>query len=214
MKKESSLRHQTPQGLKLKSKQKDWLTRLESVSGSPVELSQTKKRLYLLIDCSTSMADGDKMEQAKRGSLAFAEEAIHKGYIVGLITFSYSADLLLESQYETSQLHLIINNLHASGSTNLTGALHIARNQLTDMMGERILCVVTDGMPDDTTSALEMAKAIHQDGIDIMTIGTDDADKKFLRKLSTRDDLTIKVDRNHFEQGIVSMAKMLPGKDC
>ncbi|MDZ7796530.1 MAG: vWA domain-containing protein [Candidatus Marinimicrobia bacterium] len=210
MKKKTFLRRQASKDLKLKSKEKDWLKRLENVSGSPVNLSQKQKQLYLLIDCSSSMDYCYKMQQAKNGSLTFAEEALNKGYIVGLITFSCSANLLLEPQCEILQLHKRINNIYASGSTNLTDALDIASQQLSGTMGERILCVVTDGMPNNPTYALKMSKAMHIEGIDIMSIGTDDADQEFLKQLSTRTDLSIKVNSEQLEKGIVSMAKLLP----
>jgi len=48
-------------------------------------------------------------------------------------------------------------------------------------------------------------------GIEIIAIGTDDADKDFLSRLASRSDLMVKVSRELLGQSIASAAKMLPG---
>lgn len=49
------------------------------------------------------------------------------------------------------------------------------------------------------------------DGIDIISIGTDDADREFLERLATRSDLSVIVPSDTLGQGIASSARMLPG---
>lgn len=46
--------------------------------------------------------------------------------------------------------------------------------------------------------------------IDIIAVGTDDADSSFLKKLASRNDLGIKVLRPKFEKGIIQAARSLP----
>lgn len=193
----------------LKHKQKDWVKKLEGISKQPIDWSRKPRTVFILIDCSGSMF-GNKIKQAQNGARGYASEAIDRGYLVGLITFSSNAYLLLEPQSELSKLKNKISEIEANGSTNLTDAIQIAYNNLKDSIGEKVICIVTDGMPDDNDSALALAKQAHKAGIDIMTIGTDDADLKFLKQLSTRTELSIKVDSNQFEQGIINMAKLLP----
>jgi len=47
-------------------------------------------------------------------------------------------------------------------------------------------------------------------GIEIITIGTDDADEEFLRLLASRKELATKVIREQLGQAIADAAKMLP----
>lgn len=191
-----------------KYKHKDWVRKLEAASGKPVQLPQKTGCVYLLIDCSSSM--GSKMEQAQSGSIAFSDEARRKGYLIGLIAFASSAEHVLEPQPDLTVLSNSIMRLIPSGSTNLTDAIRIAKDELIDKASERVICVVTDGMPNNEHTALEAARAAHNSGIDIMTIGTDDADRDFLRRLSTSNELAMRVSNNELESAIASMAKMLP----
>ena len=89
-------------------------------------------------------------------------------------------------------------------------AIHIAYQRLRERSGLRIIVIATDGMPDSEAEALYEAEKVKRAGIDIITIGTDDADRDFLGKLASRSDLGVKVPREEFGKGIGTVAKMLP----
>lgn len=91
----------------------------------------------------------------------------------------------------------------------MTHALQLATEELTPINGLRAIVVVTDGMPNDPTTTLSMAQRAKKNGIEIIAIGTDDADKDFLNKLASRSDLMIKVSRELLGQSVASAAKML-----
>ncbi len=192
-------------------RKKDWMKKLEAATGKPIQSWYNLGSVYLLVDCSGSMGGG-KLQQAKNGSLGFAEEATGKGYSVGLIRFSSEAELVAEAQKQASSLSASIEGLSPTGSTNMTSAIELGRDRLVGAKGERVLCIVTDGMPNEPEAALDAARRAKSDGIDIMTIGTDDADRGFLEQLASRKELSMKVVKEQLETGIVSMAKMLPGK--
>lgn len=190
--------------------QKPWVKKLAEASGKPVMIRRSAKNVYLLVDCSGSMADGNKLEQAKNGAIGFAKEALRKEYSVGLIQFASHAEHLLELQSELTCLTTKVESMSARGSTNMAAAIQIARDSLADKAGEKVICLVTDGMPDDKKAALEAANELRTQGVEIMAIGTDDADKEFLEELATRKELSLMVLRDQLERGIISMAKMLP----
>ena len=195
-----------------KFSQKDWVKKLEAVSGKSIEPRKFCGSVYLIIDCSGSMADGNKMDQAKGGAICFADQAQNKGYSVGLIKFASYAEHVFEPQTKLTNFNINIENLTINGSTNMAAAIRMAINKLVDTTAEKIMCILTDGMPDNEQAALDEANNAKKEKIDIMTIGTDDADKSFLEKLATRNGLSLKVSRNQFKNGIASMAKMLPEK--
>ncbi|MGH8710683.1 MAG: vWA domain-containing protein [Burkholderiales bacterium] len=197
--------------LAARAKQKDWMKKLETISGKPVEIAKTQNAVYLVIDCSGSMESRNKLEQAKNGGKGFADEALKKGYAVGLIQFGSEAKHILEPQQELASFYSNVEKLAIAGSTNMAAGIRMAIDKLAKGR-ERIMCIVTDGMPDDRTAALSAASEAKNLGIDIMTIGTDDADKDFLEQLATRKDLSLKVVNNQLQQGITSMARMLPDK--
>ena len=89
-------------------------------------------------------------------------------------------------------------------------AIKIARECLSNIIRERIIFIVTDGFPDDSNSATNEAKSATKLGIDIMTLGTDDADLNFLNSIATKKGFARKVDSKDFQQGIKDMARLLP----
>lgn len=186
---------------------------LEKGSGTSINLKKEKKAVYLLLDCSSSMGGGNKMDQAKNGCIGFANEALRKDYRIGLIKFDSTAEHLLFPTIEMKYLSNQLDNLTLGGSTNMAHAFELAIEELTrlDVIGERVICVVTDGIPDDRSSVLKLSNEAQSKAIDIMSIGTDDADELFLKELATRSGLSLKVNHEKLADGIVSMAKLLPG---
>jgi Mg-chelatase subunit ChlD len=163
--------------------------------------------VYLLVDCSTSM-EGSAMTQAQGGALRFATDARTRGYRVGLIRFADKANALMNPDTGFTQA---IQNLRAYGNTNLTAAIDLAIEHLVrEATGQRIICVVTDGMPDNQRTALKAAKRATQNDIQIMVIGTSEADRKFLAKLATTRGLSNYVEKESLEQGVTDMARLLP----
>jgi len=181
------------------------------LEGKPISAEVKEIGLvYLVVDCSTSMGEGDKLDQAKRGILNFAKDALAKGYLTGLIKFESSAMHLCGPQKEISILRSYLENIYFSGSTNMTKAIYLATQRLLKRHGFRVMVIATDGMPDNPMTTLDAAQKAKEDGIDIIAIGTDDADQEFLQKLASRTKLGVKVSREQFEKGITSTAKMLP----
>jgi hypothetical protein len=66
-----------------------------------------------------------------------------------------------------------------------------------------------DGMPDNSKSTLEAANHAKAEGIEIITIGTDDADKEFLKKLASRTELSNKVTSDKFADAITAASLLL-----
>ncbi len=165
--------------------------------------------VYLLVDCSESMS-GEKIIQAKQGALDFAQTAIGKGYLVGLIKFDDSAQLICEPTRKASLIATGIEKFMATGSTNLTEALRLASERLLKKKGYRAAVVATDGCPNDPNSVLEVAEEMKKDKIEVLAISTEDADQNFLSKLVSRKDLNLKVEKNEFRRGMDMIARKLP----
>lgn len=167
---------------------------------------------YLVIDCSWSM-NYSKLSQAKTGSVAFAENAFIKGYSVGVISFSSRAHLITEPLTNIIKLREQIDRLRATGTTNMSRALNLAAEKFPRHGRHdqgRAVVIVTDGMPDNEDAAVIAANHIKSFGIDIITIGTDDADQRFLEQIASRKDLAVPVPQNQLASGITNASKLLP----
>ncbi len=185
--------------------------------------------VYVLIDCSGSMA-GDKLQQAKDGAMRFAKDAVAKGYSVGLIEFYGVANHLCDPTMDLSVLQGHVDRLEARKAgavqaffgafrrgiygTNIAQAIRIAREKLNERKGIKAIVLITDGQangPGDPEASLEIGEQAKKESIDIITIGTDDADQSFLKKLASKAELGIKVSRDHLEDTIASSARWLTG---
>jgi Mg-chelatase subunit ChlD len=174
-----------------------------------LHLNRSYGQVYFLIDCSASMA-GYKLKEAKEGILDFARDAIRKDYLIGLIEFSSSATVLCKPGQSLVFIQDCLKTMRASGSTNMAAAIEIANEALKHLTCERALVIATDGLPNKAGPALKAGQEAKNNGIDIITIGTDDADQEFLKKLASRTDLGKKVTADHFAEGIASSAQLLP----
>jgi molecular chaperone DnaK len=179
--------------------------------GHPIAMKFEKEtaHVYLLIDTSGSMADA-KLEQAKKGILDFAKDAFRKEYDVGLISFNSVPKHICKPTFDMELLKHSLVEIYASGSTNMSDAIALAHEHFNSMKNTRVMVIATDGQPDNTDETLKEATKAKHDGIDIITIGTDDADQQFLKTLATRSELGTKVSKAVFSQAISSAANLLP----
>jgi molecular chaperone DnaK len=164
---------------------------------------------FLLIDCSDSM-NGPKLSEAKEGASTFARDAREKLYSVGLITFATDAELACEPAESLSTLNSVISALETNGSTNMADAIELAREELMSVSGARAIVIATDGMPDDRAATLRAADEAKTLGIDIIAIGTGDADRDFLGKIASRTELAMMVPAALLKDGIGSAVGLLP----
>jgi molecular chaperone DnaK (HSP70) len=147
-------------------------------------------RVFLLIDGSASMT-GQPMEEAQTAAREFLSRCDFTTTEVGLISFSSMVALQATATSNVRKLHVAIQRLEAEGSTNLTDALEMARGQLAGDDRRRYIVILTDGYPDAAESAVEQAVAARRSGIDIVAIGTGDADRDYLRRLASSEQASI-----------------------
>lgn len=165
--------------------------------------------VYLVIDTSGSMAGG-KLEQAKEGIIDFAIDAFRKEYSVGLISFDTTVKHVCEPTYDIELLKDRVREMNSTGTTNMAEAIRMAHDCLRRLGGTRVIVIATDGVPNSAQDALREGARAKGDKIDIITIGTDDADLGFLRMLATRAELGRKVAREVFSQAITQASRLLP----
>lgn len=110
--------------------------------------------VYLLLDVSSSMDEG-KLRQASDGGV---EDAIQKGYRVGLIQFSSWSTLRVEPTTNLRAIKAGVSKVSLQITTNMASAIELATNLLGENKGERAMVLVTDGYPDSAEAALEAAR--------------------------------------------------------
>lgn len=163
--------------------------------------------VFLEIDVSGSMS-GDKLSQAKDGAIDFAKDILSKGYKVGLISFSDDAKLIIEPTNDLSQFQIAVSKLEIEGSTFMNEAIRLGMQELKNRLVKRALCICTDGQTSMALETEELARLAKLDGIEIICVGTYDANLDFLNRISSK---TLKelVEDCNLRKAIGGMAKML-----
>ncbi len=191
-----------------------WLKKLEQATGGSLQapnaataIARAGGAVVLAVDCSISMT-GEKLNHARSGSLAFAADALSRGFAVGVLQFGSVAEELAPPGRSEPELRAALEKLHVTGSTNMAAGIDRAVTLLGGKSG--VICIVTDGMPDSPPETLAAVARAREAGIEIMAVGTDDADWNFLSKIVGRKELAAKVERAQLGRQIGDMAKLLP----
>lgn len=164
--------------------------------------------VYLAIDTSGSMAGGN-LDQAKKGAIDYAYQAVSRGWKVGLISFSNSGRLLCEPQKEIDERFMsAVEGLYAHDYTNMVEPISIAMYKLNPN-GKKALCICTDGEPDSIEKTLLAASQAKANGIEISCVGTDGANKEFLDQLASSKEMSFLVDNINFGEQIGKAALLL-----
>jgi uncharacterized protein YegL len=165
--------------------------------------------VYLLIDASASMAGGPMLE-AQNAARAFLSRCDFTTIQVGLIAFTDQVTLMTEATDHERRLNAAVARLEADGTTNLTDALAMARERLTNVYQRtRYVVILTDGYPDAPESAAEQAATARAEGIEIVAIGTGAADVEYLRRLSSTEEGTIFAKQGDLVRTFGHIARMI-----
>ncbi len=159
----------------------------EEVAAGPV-------RIYLLLDVSSSMA-GPPLEEAREAARAFLDRCDFTTAEVGLVSFSDTVTLQAEASENARRVIAGLARLEADGTTDLAGALELARSRLLATDRNRYVVLLTDGYPDAPEAAVEEAQTARDLGIEIVAIGTGDADREYLKRLASTEAGSIFADR-------------------
>ena len=193
---------------KLLTLNKEGKLSLRAADGAEIEVQLKHRNVLLLIDTSGSMA-GAKIEHAKSGATDFAHSAIAKSYAAALAVFADRAAMVCDSTSEVAHFARKIAGVRiglVGGSTDLAAGLVLA-GKFRDLAA---VVVVTDGQSNNNRAALKVAANLKNRGIEIICIGTDDADSDFLRQLASRSDLAAHVLPENLRSAITDASRFLP----
>lgn len=137
----------------------------------------------LLIDCSGSMS-GTALEEAKKAAISFLKNFRVSNGSIGLITFP--GGIIHKLSQNFASVKNKISGLTAYNGTPMTEAINLAHTtMLTVNDYEKVIVLLSDGSPDDSSAAGASAKLAKNKGIRIITIGVSGADETFLKSIAT-----------------------------
>ena len=163
----------------------------------------TNRIVFVVVDASGSMAV-KKFGDAVKGALDFGLVCISKQYQVGVIVFSDKASASAPTADPVAFRAKIDKLECVGGGTYLASAL----GHCIDFKPAYVL-VVTDGEVSDSAESLAIAQRLKSSGTEILTIGTDDANRDFLQQLASRSDLSVKVASVDLARTISDSSRLL-----
>ncbi len=179
------------------------------------ELVATKfMDVALLIDCSGSM-EGNKIEDAKRAAIGFVNNFQSSQGKIGLITFPGDVVHYLDSNFSSIKSKIKDFQAYWDG-TPMTEALIEAHKQMLTYEGfEKVIVLVTDGVPNDPNSAEHEAAEAKRKGMRIITIGVGcDVNKEFLKRIaSSSADYHLVDESFELESTFINIATELSRRD-
>jgi Mg-chelatase subunit ChlD len=177
----------------------------------PAEMNRAEAgciHVYLLMDASSSMA-GEPMEEARDAARAFLARCDFTRTRVGLISFSDQVVLQAEATDNPRRLSSALLRIEADGTTNLAEAIELARSKLQELEGPRYIVILTDGYPDSPEAAVEEAEETRRTGLQIIAIGTGDADREYLRRLASTEEGSVFADRGELVGAFGHIARVI-----
>lgn len=164
--------------------------------GEVVNESHSKPTdFYIALDISYSMSSFDRITQAKMAAIKLVTETLDLNvHRLGIITFGSKAELLCKLTNDKSILVTAIDSINVYGSTEMSGAIGIADEELAKSNNEKAILLITDGDPDNFSNTKNMASKAKEHGISIATIGVQEADEAFLKSIASNSELFFIVD--------------------
>lgn len=136
---------------------------------------------------------GEKLDGAKSGTVDFALSVVPKGYGVAVIVFGERGAVVRDPTSDAGTIARKISGLKCGvvgGTTFIGNGLNVVAKvpYLSHVL------IVTDGVANDPDRALAVASKLKASGVEILTLGTPDADAAFLASLASRPDMSVSVN--------------------
>lgn len=126
----------------------------------------------ILLDTSTSMSEGDKLDAAIKGALRFFQTVIRPKDRAAVITFSDTPNLAVRFTNQEELLTGGLTGVQAAGNTALYDSLIYALYYFGGVRGKRAIILLSDGQDEGSRytfdTALEYAR---RSGVALYTVG-------------------------------------------
>ena len=152
----------------------------ENISELESEEEQSEKNvlaerdIVLVLDNSGSMG-GVPLQETQKASVNFIETVLQEDANIGLVTYSDKASTASEFSVNQEKLERCVDEMRASGNTNIEDGLENAYEMLKQSSAEKkIIVLMSDGKPNKGKTEEELiayADTIKEDGIYIYTLG-------------------------------------------
>ncbi len=149
------------------------------------KIKQVDHHWCLVIDCSASMLDGNKMEQAKTAAINLVR-TLPSDDLVSIVTFESIAEEILAPKpaFERQYIESTINAINIGRATDMYEGISLAFSKPIARVQQRspdvinTMLLITDGDPTtgktDVSDFVQLAKEVRDGGVSLDAVGIGD----------------------------------------
>jgi len=166
------------------------------------------RSICMVIDSSGSMK-GSKIAEVQAAARNFVTRQDLTRNRVGVVQFASDAKLAVPITTDQGQIEIAIAQMYADGFTATNLGLQVAEEALSTTSSPRHVLLFTDGMASWPPLALAAARQIRHHGIQIVAIGTGDADRGFLTQVTGNPGLVLWATSGQFEEAFRAAERLI-----
>ena len=149
------------------------------------KIKQVDHHICLVIDCSGSMLEGDKMEQAKSAAINLVRK-LPSDDLISIVIFDSTANEILAPKpaFERQYIESTINSINIGGATAMYEGISLAFSKPIARVQQRspdvinTMLLITDGDPTtgktDVSDFVQLAKEVRDGGVSLDAVGIGD----------------------------------------
>ncbi len=168
------------------------------------------RSICLVLDHSGSMQHG-KLEEVKAAAKSFARRQDLSKHYIAVVGFAGDANIAIPLTRQLGQIETAIDRLRIAGGTAIHLGLRAAEQALSDAGAPRHILLFTDGQPTWRAAALATARSVRHRGIQIVAIGTGDADTECMTRIAGDPRLVLWARSGQFEEAFQAAEYLIAG---
>ncbi len=169
------------------------LTKLAPSSSSP-------QAIVLLIDCSGSMDEKNKLQEVKSAAQAFLQRQNLSENRLAVVGFGSNVQIGASLTGNKLMLDRAIAQLSDGGGTRMDIAIEAAARELQSTSKPRNILLFTDGEPSNAGTTLTAGQSAKAQGINLVAVATGDANTNFLTQLTGNRSLVFYANSGDFDR--------------
>ncbi|MEG3955914.1 vWA domain-containing protein [Microcoleus sp. herbarium2] len=175
----------------------------------PPTIQRSPQAIVLLIDCSGSMNENNKLQEAKLAAQSFVRRQNLSQNRIAVVGFGSKVHSATSLTSDITTLEQAISGLADGGSTRMDSGISAAAEELKSNSFKRNILLFTDGVPDAKFLTSPIAQWVRFQGINIVAVATDGADTGYLAEITGNPSLVFYASSGQFEQAFQEAEKVI-----
>jgi Ca-activated chloride channel family protein len=163
-------------------------------------IQRSPQAIVLLIDCSGSMDEKNKLQEVKSAAQAFLQRQNLSENRLAVVGFGSNVEIGASLTGNKFMLDRAIAQLSDGGGTRMDIAIEAAARELQPTSLPRNILLFTDGESSNAGTTLTAGQSAKAEGINLVAVATGDANTNFLTQLTGNPSLVFYANSGDFDR--------------